>query len=403
MFLKQVAIVGGGPAGAFAAAQLAGAGLQVAVFDEKLAWEKPCGGGLTDKALGRWPFLRNSAHERNWITHCELVSPRGRKVSFELDRRIAIFSRFTLNGLLLERAREAGARLIRERVIEIGGLPGEWNLKTKQASYQADFVVLASGARSAFRGQFSSPLTSENFMVAVGYYIPGSRHIVQIRFLEGLHGYLWVFPRRDHFSAGICGRMQGKSTAELRQMLDARLSEFGLGLKNATLYAHIIPSLVPSAFESTAFSGPGWAMVGDTAGFVDPITGEGLYYALRSAELMAQAILNHAPESYPTLVKEDFLSGLVQASRIADRFYRGEWMGSGVIERMIQLTARSRRFRDLMRDLFAGSQEYTDLKARLYGSLPLIAAEALVSTLWSSTKTSTPGTNAGMNSSSQAA
>lgn len=401
MFLKRIAIVGGGPAGAFAARELAHAGLHVSLFDEKLAWEKPCGGGITDKALGRWPFLRNSAHERNWITHCELVSPRGRRVSLQLDRHIAIFSRFTLNGLLLERARAAGARLIRQRVVEIGGRPGEWNLKTKQDTYQADFVVLAAGARSSFRGQFSSPLTPENFMIAVGYYIPGTHQVVQIRFLEGLHGYMWVFPRYDHFSAGICGRMQGKSTAELRQLLDACLPEFGLSLKNASLYAHIIPSLVPGAFETTTYSGDGWAMVGDTAGFVDPITGEGLFYALRSAELLAQAVMSHAPESYPTLIKDDFLPDLVHASRIAERFYGGEWMGDPVIERMIQLTGHSLRFRDLMRDLFAGSQEYTDLKQRLYRSMPIIAAEALASTLWPSTKTVTPGPD--MKSSSHAA
>ena len=55
--MKRVAILGGGPAGAFAAEQLASGGLQVRLFDEKLAWEKPCGGGLTYKAYNRYPFL----------------------------------------------------------------------------------------------------------------------------------------------------------------------------------------------------------------------------------------------------------------------------------------------------------------------------------------------------------
>ena len=57
-------------------------------------------------------------------------------------------------------------------------------------------------------------------------------------------------------------------------------------------------------------------------------------------------------------------------------------MGAPVIERMIQLTDRSARFRDLMRDLFAGSQAYSNLRDRLYRSLPRIAAEALANTLW---------------------
>ena len=403
MFLKRIAIVGGGPAGAFAATELARAGLDVWLFDEKLAWEKPCGGGLTDKALARWPFLRNCKHQRNWITHCELISPRGLRVSLELDRDIAIFSRVTLNGLLLDRAHAAGARLVRERVLEIGGGAGDWEVKTKQGVYQADFVVIAGGARSSFRGQFSTPFTPKNFMVAVGYYIPGTHKIVQIRFLEGLHGYIWVFPRHDHYSAGICGRMQGKSTAELRQILDRCLAEFNLPWQGASLYAHIIPSLVPEAFENTTYAGDGWALVGDAAGFVDPITGEGLYYALRSAELLAQAIFDSAPESYATLIKRDFLPELIRASRIADRFYGGEWMGDPVVERMIQLTARSTRFRSLMRDLFAGSQEYTNLKRRFYRSMPIIAAEALASTLCPSRTTSVPAGKTATSSPSRAA
>ena len=63
-------------------------------------------------------------------------------------------------------------------------------------------------------------------------------------------------------------------------------------------------------------------------------------------------------------------------------------MGDPVVERMIQLTARSTRFRSLMHDLFAGSQEYTDLKRRFYRSMPIIAAEALASTLCPSRTTS---------------
>src|SRR5271165_3734188 len=104
MIPERVAVLGGGPAGAFAAAELARAGREVLLFDEKLAWEKPCGGGLTDKALARWSFLRDVEVERKWISDCELIAPSGRKASFQLDRPIAIFSRRALNGLLLDRA-----------------------------------------------------------------------------------------------------------------------------------------------------------------------------------------------------------------------------------------------------------------------------------------------------------
>src|SRR5438874_4598937 len=377
----KIAVVGGGPAGAFVAAQLARSGREVLLFDEKLAWEKPCGGGLTDKAIARWPFLREAAAERNWISYCELIAPSGRGVSFQLDRQIAIFSRKVLNGLVLERACQAGAQFCHARVTGIDRTAEGWALCTSSETHSADFVVLATGARNSFREKFSTPLGPENFTIAVGYYIPGSHQTVQIKFLKELYGYIWVFPRADHFSVGICGRMQGMNTAGLRRVLDDSLPEFGLSLEGARFYAHIIPSLTVNALRRP-ISGDGWAMIGDAAGFVDAITGEGIYYSLRSAELLANALQQNASEKYPGFAREDFLPELEHASRIAGRFYAGDWMGGEVIERMIQLTARSTQFRELMRDLFAGTQEYSDLRKRVYRNLPRIAAEAVVSTVW---------------------
>ena len=379
---QRIGVIGGGPAGALAAAEFARAGRDVVLFDEKLAWEKPCGGGLTDKALAQWPFLRDAQVERNWVSDCELIAPSGRRVQFPLDRPIPIFSRLKLNGLLLDRAHDAGSKLLSERVLQIDGDAGGWLIPTASGSYSADFIVLAAGARNSLRTRFTAALELENFMVAAGYYIPGNNHTVRIKFLKDLHGYIWIFPRADHFSAGICGRMQGKSTAELRRTLEDSLPEFGLSLDGASFYAHIIPSLTPDALRNSSFAGNGWAMIGDAAGFVDAITGEGLYYALRSAELLTEALLADAPEQYSALVKRDFLPELEHAARIADRFYGGEWMAGPVVERMIQLTQSSARFREIMRDLFSGAQEYSNLRQRVYDQIPRIAMEATMSTLW---------------------
>ena len=101
----------------------------VLLFDEKLAWEKPCGGGVTHKALQQYPFLAEAGNESsrieqnsieqnppdynlpalNLVDHCELISPAGKRVRFRLQHPVAIFSRLALNGLLLERARRASA------------------------------------------------------------------------------------------------------------------------------------------------------------------------------------------------------------------------------------------------------------------------------------------------------
>lgn len=351
------------------------------LFDEKLAWEKPCGGGLTHKALAQWPFLRDAAVERNWVDTCELMGPGGRRVSFRLEHPVAIFSRCVLNGLLLERARQAGARVVRARVLKIERSGISWRVHFTGGSVEAGFVVLAAGARNSFRQQFSRPFAADDLMTTAGYYIPGQSHCMRIQFLEGLHGYIWIFPRTGHFSAGICGKLSGQSTAQLRRLLENSLREFGLEFEGAKFYSHVLPALQPATLREAPVSGEGWAIIGDAAGFVDPITGEGLYYALKSGELLAQALLGNQPDWYVALLGEELLPELETAARVANRFYAGSWMGQPVVERMIQFTGNSPTFRELMSDMFAGTQGYRDLRRRLYRSLPAMLAQSLIAAL----------------------
>ena len=378
---NPIAIVGGGPAGALAAATLAQARRPVILFDEKLAWEKPCGGGVTHKALASWPFLANAKAERNWVRECELIGPSGRRVSFLLRQPIAIFCRLVLNGLLLKRAREAGTEIIRDRIVHIERRDTGWHLQSNRSAWAANYIILAAGARNSFRKQFSQPFAPEDLMVTAGYYIPGRSDLMQIQFLHDLHGYIWIFPRTDHFSAGICGKMHSRSTAELRKLLERELQNFGLQYTDADFYSHVLPSLRPETFRDIPVSGDGWAMIGDAAGFVDPITGEGLSYAMRSADLLTQALLANQPQSYPELLREDFLPELELAAKMADRFYTGRWMGDSVLERTIQFTSSSSSFRLLMSDMFAGTQGYRDLRWRLYRTLPRMLAESLANSL----------------------
>ena len=359
-------MVGGGPAGAMAASLLSAAGHKTCLFEEKLAWEKPCGGGLTHKALARYPFLADAEVERNWVEGCELISPSGRRAWFSLDQPIAIFSRRVLNRLLLDRAENAGAEIVRERVIGIDGRPGAWSLRTSEREGQADYVILAGGARNSLRVQFRHPLAPADLMATFGYYIPLTGNSMQIKFARGLEGYIWIFPRRDHLSAGICGKLNGRSTAELRRMLDNFLQQQGIDFSGAEVYAHLLPAPQHETLRQLPLQGPSWAMVGDTAGLVDPITGEGLYYALRSAELLAQALISGRPQRYTESVRQDFLPELETAARYADRFYSGRFLGGAVLDRMVQFTARSARVRRLMCNVFSGAQSYVGLRRRAY-------------------------------------
>lgn len=381
-------IIGGGPAGALAASLLADGGRQVLLFDEKLAWEKPCGGGVTHKALQHYPFLSEAAVDRAFLEQCELISPAGRRVRLHLRYPLAIFSRLALNGLLLARAQKAGAEVRKERVTQIAGAAGDWRLTTSAGEYRAAHVVLAAGARNPFRGQFVAPIAPEDLMVTAGYFVPGCSSLVQIQFLKGLSGYIWVFPRPDHLSAGIAAKMGETTTANLRRLLEQWLADNGFSLAGARFYSHILPALRTQTLDEIDVCGDGWAMVGDSAGLVDPITGEGLYYALRSAELCAEALLAGRPHEYRARLDDEILPELRLAARVSRRFYSGQVFGDPVLERMVAFTQQSESFRNLMRDLFAGIQGYRDLRARLYRTLPAMMAEGLAGTLslpWSGT------------------
>src|SRR5438046_5457776 len=115
--MKRVAILGGGPAGAFAAGQMARAGVETIVFDEKLAWEKPCGGGLTYKAYHQYPFLIHNDVLKKLITHTVLAAPGAGEVTLELNEPLLIYARYDLNRLLLEKAERAGAQIEKTRVL----------------------------------------------------------------------------------------------------------------------------------------------------------------------------------------------------------------------------------------------------------------------------------------------
>jgi len=366
----KVAILGGGPSGAFAAAQLASNGVKTVVFDEKLAWEKPCGGGLTYKAYSQYPFLAEGATPKKIIRQTVLSAPKSKAVTLSLDRPLLIYSRYDLNGMLLDRAQSAGAQLEKTRILNIERTGSRWLLRTKHGAMDADYCIVATGARNPLRN-FGTELTSNDAMSALGYYIPGDRNRIDIQFLPNLEGYIWVFPRCGHLSVGICGK--GEPASALRARLERYMEEQGLSRDGATFYSHLLPCLETPAWKRNRVCGDGWMATGDAAGLVDPITGEGLYYAVRSADLAAKAILAESLDiagiAYRKLLRRDFMTDLEFGSRLAGRVFQGSFLGGSVTSRMVQFTRLSPRFRSVMQDLFAGTQPYVGLKRRLMKNL----------------------------------
>jgi geranylgeranyl reductase family protein len=370
--MKQVAILGGGPAGAFAAEQLASAGLRVQLFDEKLAWEKPCGGGLTYKAYHQYPFLIDNPTPKRLVTETVLAAPRAGEVSLKLSEPLLVYSRFDLNRMMLDRAERAGAQIEKARVNELARCGSSWRLRTSGGVADADFCIVATGARNPLR-QVGTELGPEDTMSALGYYVPAEQARIDIQFLPHLEGYIWVFPRCQHLSVGICGK--GVPAAALRKRLEQYMVEHDLSAKGATFYSHLLPSLATRSWKTNRVAGDGWMAVGDAAGLVDPITGEGLYYAIRSGDLAARSLLAEVGGlaervmHYRGLLRRDFAADLEFGSRLAKRIFLGRFLFGSVPARMVQFTRRSPRFSSVMQDLFSGKQPYLGLKRRLLENL----------------------------------
>ena len=153
------------------------------------------------------------------------------------------------------------------------------------------------------------------------------------------------------------------------------MAERSLSAKGAKFYSHMLPSLETSGWRKNRVAGEGWLAVGDSAGLVDPITGEGLYYAMRSGDLAGQVVLNDAhglaekAAAYRDLLRHEFVQDLTFAATLAKRVFTGRFLFRAVPQRMVEFTMRSERFRDLMQDLFAGTQSYLGLRQRLLKNL----------------------------------
>jgi flavin-dependent dehydrogenase len=372
--MKEIAIVGGGPAGALCGERLASAGFQVTIFDERLAWEKPCGGGLTYKAIETYPFLLDSPQPKKIVRTAELISSRGHRARFEMNRPIVIYARKVLNGLLLDRAVASGCTVVGSRVTNVDTSNAKVRLTAAGNELSADFVVLAAGARNQLVPE-TTALGAPDLEMTLGYFVPTEEDMIKVKFLKQFEGYLWSFPRADHLSVGICAKLGQTSSQQLRRYLDEFVEEEKIPMSGAQLYSHVLPSPQAHTIRGRRIAGKNWAMAGDAAACVDPITGEGLFYALRSGDLLAEALVEGQPHAYPERLRAAFSADLEFAANIARKVFRGNFLGGAITTRMVQLLNYSPAFRDLIRDIFSGSQDYRSLKRRLWNQLGITLAE----------------------------
>jgi flavin-dependent dehydrogenase len=366
--------VGAGPAGSLAAFHLARDGADVTVFDPSHPREKPCGGGFTRRALRLLPTApAGDPLPARFVDRCDFDDgPQRPPVGIDLAEPVAIAARAEIDAWLLRRAVENGARHVPRRVLSVTG-SGELRTDGAQGGV-FDVIVGADGAGSVVRRAFVGPLPPERITMAAGWRSPGTSPM-HIRFTADLEGYLWLFPRLDHVSVGICAPLRRVPTRRLLDRLESEVARSFPALAQGEQYAHTIPSPSSDPRSILELSGPRWALLGDAASLADPITGEGIYPALRSAVVLAEVLRETgSPVGYAARLMDALGHDLLAAVALRDRFY-----APGFTRRMLAYAGRSRAIRDVLAELVLGEQGYLGLKHRLLKAGPRFLIESAVS------------------------
>jgi geranylgeranyl reductase family protein len=285
-------VIGAGPAGSVTAYRLARTGASVLLLDRaRFPRDKPCGGGLTGRALRKLPFSVDPVVE-DVVDRFEFrLQYRRRVIKQSSCELVRMTQRKRLDAFLAERAADAGAEFrdgARVSAVETNGAAA---VTVGGERIEADVLVGADGvngvtARSLdLRGRYVYGVALEGNVpyLAVPEERYRGRAVLELGIVSG--GYGWVFAKGDHVNVGVGGwEVEGP---RLRTLLDRLCVEH---------------AIEPEAVENLRgfrlpLRGPGdpvangrAVLVGDAAGLVDPISGDGMYEAFVSAELAADAI-----------------------------------------------------------------------------------------------------------------
>ena len=372
----DVAVAGAGPAGAWTAYRLARQGARVAIVDGSHPREKPCGGGVTARALELiadshlFPGAARDDGDKTLAVRAAVFEQEDHATTVPLpDGALAIVSRATFDRALLDAALNAGAELVPERVVDAGtSADGAW-FRTTRHRLTSAWIVGADGAAGLVRRRVWRPFRRDQISIATGYFAHGvSSTDIVVRFTEHPPGYAWSFPRTDHLAIGVCAQADIATAAALRHWTRCWIERTGLA-KDATLapYSWPIPSLSERDIADERASGRRWMLVGDAAGLVDPITREGIFFALQSADAAAAAIAagGNAARRYDAALRRLVYPELARAARLKARFFEPRFL------RLLLQALHRPSIAAIMADLVAGRQTYHGLRRRLMGTLEL--------------------------------
>ncbi len=366
----DVAVVGAGPSGSTAARYCAKAGLRTLLIEkDALPRPKVCGGGLTEKTLSFLDFDAGGVIEGEcWsIVFCYGDT----RLEVEAPFRIMSYTtRSRFDALLAEKAASAGAELAEGEVVESVSVgPSSAHLRTSEGTYEARIVVGADGVGSVVAPLVRERLRAHEVFLALEADVPDETvDTVRTYFDRVPYGYGWVFPKRDSLSAGVCCRLSDFKNPErvFRGLMAA------VGLPENTPYgAHLIPF---GGFRRPT-SAERILLVGDAAGFADPLTGEGIRYAIQSGKIAAETIVgacsagdfsNAYLRAYEQACFRSFGGDLSLALRLSRRIYgmreaigRNLSKGGPLLQKALGVYANRVTYREFMQYLLPKMPQYS--------------------------------------------
>jgi geranylgeranyl reductase family protein len=292
--LYDVIVVGAGPAGSTAARLLSQRGASVLLLDRaRFPRDKPCGGGVTIRAssyldLDLSPVIERTVYGARFFLGLGPAFDRWYRQPWTY-----MTQRRRLDSFLAEAACEAGSDFHdgeEVRAVEVDD--GQVTLRSRGGAYRARTLIAADGANGVsgrsggLRPQFEEAVALEGNLPFSPDVPAQWRELIALDLGGWTGGYGWVFPKGDHLNLGV--GIWKYDAVNLRPKLADLCRRYGFdAAKLENLRGHHLPMRVPG----TPVARGSLLAVGDAAGLIDPLTGEGIHMAFLSARLAADAII----------------------------------------------------------------------------------------------------------------